>query len=43
MKFFIKPENEREYKVWDSGWRCGLFFGLGICFIALVIALQFVK
>lgn len=28
MKFFIKPESNKEAEIWDSGWRCGLVVGL---------------
>lgn len=51
MKFFIKPENDKEAEIWDSGWRCGLFVGLFVGLFAgffssrlvFIILTQFVK
>lgn len=37
MKFFIKPQTDKEAEIWDSGWRCGTLFGLLICALAMII------
>ena len=37
MEFFIKPENDREYEVWDSCWRCGMIAGIGISLFAVIL------
>jgi len=37
MNFFIKPKNNREAEIWDSGWRCGLFVGLLIGLFIIVL------
>lgn len=37
MKLFIKPQNDREAEIWDSGWRCGLSAMFTICLIATFI------
>lgn len=42
-QFFIKPENNREVEIWDSGWRCGLFVGLFVSILVFIILIQFVK
>lgn len=39
MEFFIKPENNREAEIWDSGWRMGLLFGISITMMALGLIL----
>ena len=37
MKWFIKPETDREAEIWDSGWRCGLSAMFAICLIVTLI------
>ena len=37
MEFFIKPENDREYEVWNSGWRCGMITGVGMSLLVLFL------
>lgn len=41
MKLYIKPKNLRECEIWDSGWRCGLTFGIVINFLIAIAIILF--
>ena len=43
MKFYIKPETNRDAEMWDSGWRMGLLLGISITLLALGIIISCIK
>lgn len=43
MKWFVKPETDKERECWDSGWRCGLTYGLGMFIILMICLIIFIK